>query len=119
MVKTKITCYNCNGLGEKTRNRGNHPSVYRVTQCNTCRGDGTLILDATNLKETIIHNLKNQKKPRITESAIILWNEVKTWCESHGYTMGGSYANWQDYINVSINVNHKTIKFKISFADLK
>ena len=114
----KITCYNCNGLGEKTRQRGNHPIIHRTTKCYTCNGEGELEISDKNLKEAIIFSLKKKKITTSKNRAIILWNETKTWCEENGYIMGGSYANRQDFINVTINTHNQTFRFKISFEDL-
>lgn len=115
----KIPCYNCNGLGEKTRERGNHPIIHRTTQCYTCMGEGDLKITTENVKEAIIYYLKKKNIITSRNKIVVLWNETKTWCEENGYTMGGSYANWQDYIDTTINTHNQLIKIRINLADLK
>ena len=118
-TKTKIICYNCNGLGEKTRSRGNHSSIHRTTKCYTCKGDGELKISKDSLKETIIHYLKGLKNNNITKDVDVLWNETKAWCNQNGYTTGVLTEMRKNSINVSIKFNNEILRFTISFVNLQ
>lgn len=114
----KIICYNCNGLGEKTRSRGNHSSIFKVTKCYTCNGTGELETSEESLKDSIIYHLKKLDEPEIKTNITLLWNQIKTWCKDRNYIMGGSYVSNGNKVNAKILIKPKIFKFSISFTNL-
>lgn len=115
---SKIICYNCNGLGEKTRSRGPHPSIYRTTKCYTCAGSGELNISTESLKDSIVYYLNKLNRKSIKTDISALWSEVKSWCKNKCYEMGGSYASWQTEISVVIVIDSQKFRFTIAFSEL-
>lgn len=115
----KLICYNCNGLGEKTRSRGPHSSIHRTTKCYTCMGSGELELTIESFKNSIIHHLDNLNRPSIKTDIHALWGEVKSWCENKHHVMGGSYASYGKEISVIIKIDPRQFRFPVAFSELK
>lgn len=67
-------------------------------------------------KSTLIEYLKNEN----IEDVFSLWGNTKAYYTKLRILCGGSYASWNDYINVHIAVTtDEHYRFKVTLSELK
>ena len=69
----------------------------------------------TKMKDELIKHLQTKR----TDDVYALWGEAKAYYKSKLIEMGGGYASWGKGISVTLNVNGKLERFKVSIDECK